>query len=53
MRNRVILLSIALVIWLGLKFIDDVVDGPEFLMLLGCGPCNYAGAQHVADARTK
>jgi len=38
MRNRVILLSITLVIWIGLKFIDDVVDGPEFLMLLG-GAC--------------
>jgi 1,2-diacylglycerol 3-beta-glucosyltransferase len=35
MRNRIILLSIVLAIWIVLKVIDDVVDGPYFLMLLG------------------
>lgn len=35
MRNRIILLSITLLIWVGLKILDEVVDGPEILMLLG------------------
>ena len=34
MRNRVILLSIVLAIWLGFELIDDFIDGPEFLLLL-------------------
>lgn len=34
MRNRIILLSLAFAIWLGLKAIDDIVDGPQFLILL-------------------
>ncbi|HEY9776639.1 MAG TPA: glycosyltransferase family 2 protein [Planktothrix sp.] len=35
MRNRLILLSITLSIWMALKAIDEIIDGPEILMFLG------------------
>ncbi len=35
MRNRIILIGLAVAIWAGLKAIDDLVTGPELLIMLG------------------
>src|SRR5579872_427043 len=37
MRNRIILIGLALAVWLGLKFVDCLVTGPELLILLCIG----------------
>lgn len=34
MRNRIILIALAVFVWAGLKAIDDLVTGPELLFLL-------------------
>jgi 1,2-diacylglycerol 3-beta-glucosyltransferase len=35
MRDRVILVGLTLLVWLGLKLLDSLVKGPELLFLLG------------------
>jgi 1,2-diacylglycerol 3-beta-glucosyltransferase len=35
MRNRIILIALAIGIWVGLKTIDNLVTGPELLFMLG------------------
>lgn len=35
MRDRVILVGLTLLVWLGLKMLDSLVKGPELLFLLG------------------